>query len=92
MYYMRNEEFGSKNIDFENAVNTILTKPALDNVIGREIGDEIPKSLREELDLPKSIGKNEINYTEVRIKDCNLKRKTPFWSGQDVLEDSLTED
>lgn len=47
--------------------------------------------MREELDLPKTIGKNEINYTEVRIKDCNIKRKTPVWSGQDVLEDSLTE-
>lgn len=64
---------------------TVVTGKVNDNT------DEIPKHVREELDLPKTIGKNEINYTEVRIKDCNIKRKTPVWSGQDVLEDSLTE-
>lgn len=28
---------------------------------------------------------NELNYSEILIKDCNRKRKTPIWSGQDVL-------
>jgi hypothetical protein len=69
-----------------------MTKPAITVLLKKDNNDEIPKALREELDLPKSLGKNEVNYTEVRIKDCNVKRKTPLWSGQDVLEDSLTED
>jgi len=28
---------------------------------------------------------NLLNYTEILMKDCNRKRKTPIWSGQDVL-------
>ena len=34
------------------------------------MGDEIPDSLRAELDLPKNMGVNEIDYVEIRIKDC----------------------
>jgi hypothetical protein len=58
-------------------------------VLDRNKGDEIPKELRQELDLPKQIGNNFIDFNEVRIKDCNVKRKTPTWSGQDVLNDGL---
>ena len=33
---------------------------------------------------------NEVNFDEVRKKDCMVKRKTPLWSGQDVLDIGLT--
>jgi len=72
------------------AVSNIINKPVVQDLVDKDNYDEIPKQLREELDLPKNMGKNEVNYTEVRIKDCMVKRKTPLWSGQDVLEDSLT--
>ena len=55
----------------------------------RNAGDEIPADIREELDLPKNLGKNQIDFDSVRIKDNNVKKKTPIWSGQDVLTDSL---
>lgn len=91
-YIGRDEDFGKAvNLEnFEKAVAKIMTKSSDNDDLN--VGDEIPISVREELDLPKSIGKNEVNYTMVRIRDCNVKRKTPIWSGQDVLEDSLTED
>lgn len=53
---------------------------------------EIPQELREELDLPSNLGALEIDFNQVREKDINRKKKTPIWSGQDVLESSLTED
>jgi hypothetical protein len=47
----------------------------------RNLGDNIPKSLRIELDLPDDLEGNTINFDEVRRKDANSKRKTPDWSG-----------
>jgi len=38
------------------------------------------------------MGANEIDFVEVRIKDCNTKRKTLYWSGQEVLNDNLNEE
>lgn len=45
--------------------------------------------MRAELDLPADLEDNEINFNQVISKDCSVKRKTPMWSGQDVLEVGL---
>jgi len=91
-YLGRDEDFNvkSKLENFEKVMDKILndkTKP-----LDKNKGDEIPHELREELDLPKSLGQNEVDYAEVRIKDCEIKRKRPYWSGQDVLADNLNAD
>lgn len=39
--------------------------------------------------MPGDLEENAINFNEVIKKDCTVKRKTPFWSGQDVLEVGL---
>jgi len=81
-YLGRDEDFNIKTKleNFEKDVNTILAAPAAPTTNNNK-GDEVPSSLREELDLPKSLGSNEIDYCEVREKDCNIKRKRPHWSG-----------
>jgi hypothetical protein len=33
-----------------------------------------------------------VNFNEVIKKDCTIKRKTPYWSGQDVLDVGLNND
>jgi len=38
------------------------------------------------------MGKQDVDFGLVRSKDCQLNRKIPFWSGQDVLEESLNLD
>ena len=76
--------------DFEKAAREIC-KP-VDCKDSKNIGDEIPKHLRDELDLPRNMGRQDIDFMSVRIKDCELNRKIPFWSGQDVLEESLNVD
>lgn len=35
---------------------------------------------------------NHINFNEVIKKDCSKKRKTPMWSGQEVLEIGLNQE
>ena len=42
--------------------------------------------------MPDEIGDNLIDYNEIIKRDCNTKRKTPMWSGQDVLEVGLNEE
>lgn len=49
----------------------------------------IPEDLKAELDLPGNLEENSVNFNEVIKKDCAVKRKTPYWSGQDVLEIGL---
>jgi hypothetical protein len=91
LYMSREESFiGHKLESFESALTKIVAKSRFDQHNIK--GDHIPKSLREELDLPDEMDGNEINYDEVRRKDCNVKRKTPQWSGQDVLNVGLTQD
>ena len=89
----RDEDFSAvkNNLEhFEKAVAGILRQNATTGrILDRNKGDEIPIELRKELDLPKQIGNNFVDFNEVRIKDCNIKRKTPTWSGQDVLNDGL---
>lgn len=50
----------------------------------------IPNDIRNEFDLPDEIGDDYVNFNEVIRLDCNKKRKTPMWSGQDVLDIGLT--
>jgi len=88
-YILRNDDF-TENLnlhDFEKAAMEII-KP-VDYMSVKNNGDEIPKHIKAELDLPINMGKQDIDFTTVRLKDCELNRKTPFWSGQDVLEESL---
>jgi hypothetical protein len=40
--------------------------------------------------LPADLGKDEVNFSEVIKSDCSRKRRTPLWSGQDVLDIGLT--
>ena len=55
-------------------------------------GDEISKEVREEFDLPSELGENTIDYQSVRKGDCNIKIKTPIWSGQDILSVNINQD
>jgi len=90
-YFGRDEDFNApvRLENFEKVVKGILEQKPL---LMTSKNDEIPNDLREELELPRPLGKHSIDYTEVRNKDCHVKRKTPIWSGQDVLEDSLREE
>lgn len=49
----------------------------------------VPQLIKHELDVPGDLEGNAINFNEVIKKDCAMKRKTPRWSGQDVLEIGL---
>lgn len=49
----------------------------------------VPAIIKSELDVPGDLEGNAINFNEVLKKDCAVKRKTPRWSGQDVLEIGL---
>lgn len=93
MYLKRDEDFNALNKleKFEEAYREVQTMKE-SKLLEKNVGDEIPLEIREELDLPKNMGKNQIDFVTVRDKDCNVKRKTPFWSGQDVLMDSLNQD
>ena len=91
----------NRDLDFKAAANLEHFEKAFKEVIllkeskrlEKNVGDEIPVEIREELDLPKNMGNmNTIDFVTVREKDCNVKRKTPYWSGQDVLMDSLNDD
>jgi len=46
--------------------------------------------VKDEFDIPDQIGSNTVNFDEVLRKDFVKKRKTPHWSGQDVLAIGLT--
>ena len=47
--------------------------------------DEICDDIRQEFELPDDIKGNKIDFNEVRRSDVARKRRTPTWSGQDVL-------
>ena len=51
--------------------------------------DSIPDEIRKELNLPTDMMGFEIDFEEVRLMDASLKRKKFYWSGQDVLEESI---
>ena len=51
--------------------------------------DSIPDDIRKELNLPSDMMGFEIDFEEVRLMDASLKRKKFYWSGQDVLDESI---
>ena len=91
-YFVRDEDFYSSNLeDFDKKINTEPPfKPRFTNTYSKK--KYIPVELKEELNLPDEIDDNIINYNEIIKKDCNRKRKTPMWSGQDVLSVGLNEE
>jgi hypothetical protein len=91
-YFIRDEDFyESKLDDFDKQLNTEPPqKPRFMNAYSQR--KYIPDELKEELNLPDDIEDNIINYNEIIKKDCNRKRKTPMWSGQDVLSVGLNEE
>jgi len=95
MYLNRDENFQKDNTleNFEKVVAEVKVLSETTKKIDKNRGDEIPDDIRAELDLPKNMGaKHQIDFETVRQKDCNTSRKTPYWSGQDVLMDSLSEE
>ena len=68
---------------YQTNVQQILNKKEEIDIV--KIIDEIPEDLRKELNIPENLGVMEINNKQVRKYDASKKRKTPTWSGQDVL-------
>ena len=48
---------------------------------GRKKHQYITKEIMEEFNLPKDMMQDTVNFDEVISQDCNVKRKTPYWSG-----------
>lgn len=87
-YLGREETFKMRKLEeFENAARAIIRKKAK---VQRGKHEYIPSEIKTEFDLPDDLGEDTVNFTEVIKSDCNRKRKTPMWSGQDVLEIGLT--
>ena len=68
---------------YQTNVHQILNQKEEIDIV--KIIDEIPEDLRKELNIPENLGVMEINNKQVRKYDASKKRKTPTWSGQDVL-------
>ena len=69
-YMLRDDDFRENlNLhDFEKAAAEIC-KPS-DFKYAKNIGDEIPNHIRDELDLPANMGKQDIDFKSVRSRDC----------------------
>jgi hypothetical protein len=74
--------------EFESNVRKVLIKVRPKVLRGRH--EHIPDDVKVELDLPDDIGQDYVNFDEVIKADCARKRRTPTWSGQDVLQIGLT--
>jgi len=59
MYLKRDEDFNALNKleKFEEAYREVQTMKE-SKLLEKNVGDEIPLEIREELDLPKNMGKN----------------------------------
>lgn len=83
MYMGRDETFKQQKLEeFENAARKILSKKIK---VSRGKHEHIPLEIKVEFDLPEDIGNDYVNFDQVIRSDCSRKRKTPTWSGQDVL-------
>ena len=51
--------------------------------------DHIPWDIKKAFTLPDDMTNLEIDFLEVRKVDAQFKKRTPIWSGQDVLETAL---
>ena len=76
--------------EFEKAVEAVMSQTAGIDILNE--GDSIPPEVRSEFNLPKDMKGFEIDFNEVRLKDASLKKTVLTWSGQDILENSLTND
>lgn len=86
-YLSRDENFHQHKIEmFEQEARIAL---AATRVKHRPPQTYIPETLRKELDLPGDLEENQVNFNEVIKKDCSIKRVTPIWSGQEVLDIGL---
>lgn len=89
MNYMgREESFKGARVEDFDAVKVAIIKKQTK----RSRQDHIPIDIKSEFDLPDDIGNDYVNFNEVVKADCAKKRRTPTWSGQDVLEIGLTTD
>lgn len=84
------EDFNLK--DFETVVAQILEQEKIEreeqtdkNFEEINKKDEVSQEIRTEFDLPDNITGSKINFNEIRRSDAARKRKTPIWSGQDVM-------
>jgi len=86
-YIGRDETFQAQKLEmFEMEARKILKQTRHTQ---RSKQEYVPLELRQELDLPADMEENKINFQQVISKDCSIKRKTPLWSGQDVLDIGL---
>jgi hypothetical protein len=86
-YLTRGESFANAKLEqFEIEARKMLQQA---RKIPRPAHEYIPQDLKKELDLPGNLRENSVNFNEVIKRDCSVKRKTPVWSGQDVLETGL---
>jgi hypothetical protein len=86
-YLSRDDNFSAKKIEnFEFEARRMMREVSKKD---RPPHEYIPGHLKLELDLPGDLEEHSINFNEVIKKDCLKKRKTPFWSGQDVLDIGL---
>ena len=53
-------------------------------------GEYVPVEIQKEFDIPDNLEEHDINYDNILRADNTRKRKTPLWSGQDILEIGLT--
>ena len=75
--------------EFEKAVKAVIEQH--DGIDKLNEGDSIPEEIRKELNLPEDMKGFEIDYNQIRITDAQRYKKIRRkWSGQDVLEHSLT--
>ena len=52
-------------------------------------GDNVPEDMKKAFNLPRDMSSYEIDFDQVRIVDASFKRRTPIWSGQEVLDLTL---
>lgn len=77
---------------FEKAVKKIITDFSQGTSMEEELmnKDHIPDDIKQEFNLPEDMLDNEVDFKEVRVHDASMAIKHPVWSGQEVLQDSLT--
>lgn len=80
MNYMTREE-SFKKAKFSNFEEPLKLIHKRRHRHGRKKHQYIPKEIMEEFNLPKDMMQDTVNFDEVISQDCNVKRKTPYWSG-----------
>lgn len=77
--------------EFELAIAAVAKSANTQTSLEKKLkGDCIPDEVRKELELPQDMKGFEIDFNVVRTNDATFATNNFTWSGQDVLEDSLT--